>query len=708
MQKSTNRSTFSSFPKIKRLTTTAAGFITGKVSGLTNHKSNNEQNYLKEIEKKIDEQRKDLDERNIAIKSLLGHFEHIALVCRDEKNKNIEFREQNMELVREISQLKTLIEEKNQADSSRSVKHQTFKISEEQEKIFKECEKLKDALKKQEKEINEKNRELDSFKFEIKNFKLNNESLTKNLADLAVETSLNKTNKRKIEEESFNLRNQNESLRENIASYISQIEKLNENILRLKEDIRVLEKDLENKDKEIEKKNTRLDVSNQEALENKNEGNWILSQVSIETNDNLIVVIDKFTNALKSANEKVERLEKENFHLKDKINKASLAKKELLLSIEEFRRTNQNDVLKYEKIIQQHENNKKLNENEIKDLSQSLERSELQKKTYVEELQSLETLIFNEKQASLSLSKKFEELVFEKEKIESKSSLKDEEITKQCKKIEKLQEYKIKYKLLEQQLKTVNEENWKIQQNYENMNTKYSNEKQKKNKEESVLQEKILGLQEELNNEKNFNSIHLQEVIKLKRALSSKEGKIHRDQLIEEENKYKARIALLEMEIAENKEIIAKLQKNIAYSAVKIEEKGILINELQNLLDSRNKALNDPNFVQIQEKASFLKEREKSIENEMQKVFYALEAFENGMACIVCLSCLDNPVLIIPCCHSVCEKCLGLTRSVCPQCSQKMMGNYRIKWLDQLIDKIAFQRQVLDSIKAILSKNVFL
>ena len=65
----------------------------------------------------------------------------------------------------------------------------------------------------------------------------------------------------------------------------------------------------------IEKKNTRLDVSNQEALENKNEGNWILSQVSIETNDNLIVVIDKFTNALKSANEKVERLEKENFHL---------------------------------------------------------------------------------------------------------------------------------------------------------------------------------------------------------------------------------------------------------------------------------------------------------------------------------------------------------------------------------------------------------
>ena len=117
MQKSTNRSTFSSFPKIKRLTTTAAGFITGKVSGLTNHKSNNEQ--------------------NIAIKSLLGHFEHIALVCRDEKNKNIEFREQNMELVREISQLKTLIEEKNQADSSRSVKHQTFKISEEQEKIFK-------------------------------------------------------------------------------------------------------------------------------------------------------------------------------------------------------------------------------------------------------------------------------------------------------------------------------------------------------------------------------------------------------------------------------------------------------------------------------------------------------------------------------------------------------------------------------------------
>ena len=716
MQKPSARSvTYSSFPKIKRNTTTAAGFTLGRVNTFSElREPTSDHIFLREIEKKIEEQRKDLDERNIAIKSLLEHFKSIASTCRDEKNRNIEFRQQNMELAKENQQLKRYIEDKNAA-SDRNAKTKTPRLqqyvnSDDYETIWRENDRLKETIKKNEKDLEGRDREISSLSYQIGNLKGIIIGLEKHSSDLNVEINIGKSNKRKLEEEIAGCRAQMESFTEQLIDRISQIDLLNEKLQKHEEDKRRLIEDIEVKENEIMKLKTwssTLSANHKELLENKTRENSVLSQVAIGANDNLLTIIEKFTKSLNAANEKIGMMERESVQLKFKINKGSTARKELLVSIEEFRRSNQNDVLKYEKLIQQHETNKKMKEIEIKELNETVQRVETQKRSYLDDLGKLELEIYNEKHMGTQLNVKYESALFEIQKLQSTIELKNDEIERHLRKIEEFHEFKIKHSIVQKEVKAVREENSRLEKMNDALNAKYLQEKEVWFKEEASLHQKLQGVQEELNNEKTFNAIHLQEVIKLKRALSSLDFKSNKEGLIEEEKKLKAKIATLEMDIAEEKEMIAKLQKNIAYSNLQLIEKQKLIVELEIQLETQTRTLTDPNFINMSEKAQVLKEREAAVSNELQKNFYALEAFENGMTCIVCLSCLDSPILIVPCGHAVCNKCLNVVNPTCPQCNHRILGQYRIEWLDQLLDKIAFQRQVLESMKALLEKQQF-
>ena len=258
MQKPFNRTnTYSSFPKLKRFTTTG-GFTAGRNSAVNEIRQNtSDHTFYKEIEKKIEEQRKDLEERNVAVKSLLGHFESIASMCRDEKNKNIEFRQQNMELVRENQQLKKYIEE-NAANSEKPVAlkkqaTQNFVNSDEYETIWRESDRLKDQVKQLEKELIEKNKEILGLHYQIGNISFNVTTLEKNINDLMIEHNIGKGNKRKLEEEIANSKTQIIMLKEAIADYLSQIEKLNNIIDSNHEKNKILLEEIEVKDKEIAK-----------------------------------------------------------------------------------------------------------------------------------------------------------------------------------------------------------------------------------------------------------------------------------------------------------------------------------------------------------------------------------------------------------------------------------------------------------------------
>ena len=717
MQKPSARTptTYSSFPKLQRLTTTAGGFTAGrKIINPESRNATADHIFYREIEKRIEEQRKDLEERNIAVKSLLGHFEYIASMCRDEKNKNIEFRLQNMGLVRENQQLKKYIEEKTAiADKPVAIKRQqtqNFVNTDEYETIWRENDRLKENIKKLEKDLIEKNKEGAGLISQVGNQRLIISNLEKNLGDANMEMNIGKGTKRKYEEEIGNYKNQIEILKETIITYLGQIDKLTEEIDQHDEKNKGLLEEIENKDKEIMKLkswSSKLSSQHQELVEKKSRESLIISQVLIGPNDNLLTIIDKFTKALNNANDKSTLLERENLHLKDKVLKGSAARKELLSSIEEFRRNNQNDILKYEKMLQQHETSKKIRDAELKDLNESLQRSEAQKRIYIDELQSTEIALYNEKQALAQLQTKYDEAAFNIEKLNIKIASKDEEIFKYMKKMEKYHESKIKYTIVQKEIKAVREENSRLEKVIDSLNTRYFTEKDIWRKEEEVLQQKIQGLQEELNNEKTFNSIHLQEVMKLKRALSSQEFKGNKEQNLEEEKKWKAKIADLETDITEDKEMIIKLQKNINYGNAQLLERNKLITELEFKIQQQWKELSNPNYVQIIEKSIMLNEREIKISSEMQKVYYALEVFEHGLTCFVCNCSLEAAIVLIPCGHMICNKCLDPMNFICGQCKKSIQGHYRIEWLEQLVDKISFQRQVLDSIRLILEKPVF-
>ena len=299
------------------------------------------------------------------------------------------------------------------------------------------------------------------------------------------------------------------------------------------------------------------------------------------------MIIEKFTKALNNTNNKCTLLEKENLHLRDKITKSSAARKELLISIEDFKRNNQSDTLKYEKLLQQHEASKKMKDSEIKDAHESLQRCEALKKNYIEDLEAIEISLHNEKQAHAQLQVKYDEVLVSIEKMSITINSKDEEITKKKKKIEKLHEVKIKFSIAQKEIKAVRDENNRLEKLIETFKNKYTNEKDYWNREAESFQKKIQNLQEELNNEKTFNTIHLQEVMKLKRALSAKEVKASKDQISEEEKALKAKIAILEMDIAEEKEIIEKLEKSANYSNTQLLEKNKLINELESKIEEQ-------------------------------------------------------------------------------------------------------------------------
>jgi hypothetical protein len=712
MHKPTGRVlTQNSFPNIRRNLTASQSSKTFSIA--EPRQASNDLIFMREIEKKIEEQRKDLEERSLAIKTLLGHFENIASMCRDEKNKNIELRHQNIDLIKEIKHLKKIVEEKSLLPEKRQKNPSSISIInvDEYEGIWKENEKLKETIKKLEKDHQERFKEINGLHEQLTSLKHIIASLDKNISELNLDLNVAKSNKRKLEEEIATLRLQSEKLKENINERVLENEQLHEKISRINQDLESLHLILDEKEKEVQKVknwNNKLSSQNQEFLQNKTKEGNLLCQIQIDPHDSLESIIDKFTKTISVRDEKISEAEKENLRLKDKINKGNIARKELLVSIEEFRNSNQTDLIKYEKLLQQLENTKKLKDSEIKDLKETITRIESQKKTYIEDLQTLEIQLFNERQTISQLSGKKEDLDQEVQRLHQKLEMKNEEILERNKKIEALQEVKLKFKLSQKEIKAVRDENLKLERINESMNEKYSHDKSSWTSEENKLQKMIFDLQEELNNEKIFNSIHLKELTKLKTALSAQDTRVNKDLILEEERRLKARIATLEMDLAEQKEACSKAQKNYEYNFLQVNEKSRNILELEEKLGKVLEEMKNPNFLQTVEKAKILKERENAVMAEISKISYAIEAFENGMTCIVCLACLDSPVLIVPCGHAVCNKCLDLRSLTCPQCSEHVQGQFRIDWLDQLVVKIVFQRQVLESMKQLMCKNLFI
>lgn len=107
--------------------------------------------FINELDKQIDAQRKDLNERNLALDSLGKHFEAIANACKEEKNKNIELREKAMELQKELFASKKHLSDlkaKNEAEHNLNTqeKNISLKLREKELELNEEVQRLNQLL----------------------------------------------------------------------------------------------------------------------------------------------------------------------------------------------------------------------------------------------------------------------------------------------------------------------------------------------------------------------------------------------------------------------------------------------------------------------------------------------------------------------------------------------------------------------------------
>lgn len=170
------------------------------------------------------------------------------------------------------------------------------------------------------------------------------------------------------------------------------------------------------------------------------------------------------------------------------------------------------------------------------------------------------------------------------------------------------------------------------------------------------MQTKIYELQAEINNEKLFNTSHLQEVIKLKREISHRD-KTHISSGKDDQNRLQSRLAQLEIECAELKEYQISSKTNLEYLKNLVSSQTQTIKQLEEQLSTARDEINDPKLKNLNKRFEELHEQELNLGRVIEKLDHAMSAFEGDMSCMSCLNLLDEAVLTIPCGHILCNNC---------------------------------------------------
>ncbi|CAG9324884.1 unnamed protein product [Blepharisma stoltei] len=690
-------------PKIRRVQTTVPGSI-----GLTRTSSITELNtpgsdrqLMNELGKKVEEQRKDLEERSIALESLGKHFEAIGNACREEKNKNIELREKNMELQKENSSLKRHIgelKEKNEAEQSLNNQEKLLssKLKENQADLTNEIKKLNQVIIDKTRENNDWERVCKKLEHEIAVSKGQMQRLDKKLQEATDDLAEEKL---KLIDELNHLKKANETLKDEISQVRKSKSDLESQNSKLNEKVIILQENLNNVESQLEISSSMISEL-KEALkkmqaENQNKTQAV-NQISVNSDDDLRQKLEEFQKQAYSLGDQLYSMTKQKNDAEDKLERSMNSRYELLASVEELRKKQQIESFRYEKLIQTISQDLKVKTLEIREMEENIKKNENQIKSYSENLRHLGEEI-NTKNSQIAESNgKCEDLISEidalnKEKLEKEKNFQE------------FQEKALKFDQIIKELKENKEENSSMKSKFKKLEKSLEEAMRKKERlklkykdQESLFQAKIYELQAELNNEKNFNSSHLQEVIKLKRELSQREKPIQFSPIKEDQNRLQARIAQLEIECAELKEEILNHLKAQEYMKTMSLSQTQIISQLESQLEDAKSQLNDPKFKDLKKQLELLREKEENLPKVIEKLDHAMSAFESDFSCMNCLNLVEEAVFTIPCGHILCRKCSRISDSTCSQCCVKVQAFARATLLDELVGKLIYLRQTID------------
>ena len=76
---------------------------------------------------------------------------------------------------------------------------------------------------------------------------------------------------------------------------------------------------------------------------------------------------------------------------------------------------------------------------------------------------------------------------------------------------------------------------------------------------------------------------------------------------------------------------------------------------------------------EIQNKFDLALMKEQKVSDLLAELDHTMKSTENQLACYKCMNLLDDPVVLAPCSHIMCKKCVEPSKEKsCPQCQSKI------------------------------------
>ncbi|CAG9319737.1 unnamed protein product [Blepharisma stoltei] len=647
--------------------------------------------FVKELEVKIESQRKDLEERNVALDSLATHFENLVKMYKEEKNKTQELKEKNLDLLNE-----NLVIRKNFEEYKAKKKAEGAIVTEGNN----DYENLKIELVDMKKELENKNLE---YTNEINNLYSQNEELENKIKGLE---KVLKDEKNRYENEIVQLQIKGEFFKKDLLEANKKIQELEEakpTIILMHNDEQGSKK-IELVENETETdKNQFSDFTEMIGFFNNFEKPQIevclgLGSIEIPSGCDWIKKAEALQDQVYKLTDQMSLMAKHKQEAEEKLDRALVARKEIVFSVEEMRKNQQIETFKYEKLIQNISTEYKYKEAEIKELEELYKSSDSQRKFITESLRELE---INNSQLTekLEISNiKIEELTDELNKLKEQAHQKEIQYEEIDKKAGKTAKWKDRTKTLIEENKELRQRNLKLEKNLGEAANKMEREKEKVRNSEYQSESKIRELQIELNNEKNINTVHSQEILRLKSSQVLKEKESSKFNVSNDDSRSQSRIQQLETDLAKFKEENDKLLKTQEYFKNLLSNKTQQITQLEIQIDEAKAEINNPQFKNLQLKFDELCLKEENIAKILDKIKDMFTAFDAYLSCCVCSNTVEDAVAVDPCGHLVCTKCKDDGDINCPQCLQRIQGFIRVKHADDMNRKILEQRQLIAEI----------
>lgn len=86
--------------------------------------------------------------------------------------------------------------------------------------------------------------------------------------------------------------------------------------------------------------------------------------------------------------------------------------------------------------------------------------------------------------------------------------------------------------------------------------------------------------------------------------------------------------------------------------------------------------------------------KEDKINSLLSKLDHVMQSTENNLSCYSCMNLLNDPVVLVPCSHTFCKKCIA-GKSICMECEKPVKGQIPCKLLGDLVNKYEFKKDAI-------------